>query len=342
MSPSASRWLSPPCSAVSPSAPPPVAPPPSPPPPQRRPPPTPGLMEANAAFSFGAILLVVLTDLSGVGQAALRSDDVPLSLAVLQWACFVAPVVAVSSAAGHDLAATFSLRPCSPRLAASALLGGACLWPLLAAVTSLRDGGVAADGAEASYRLVEGGATLWAPPSSLPEALRLLFYGVLSPSLAEELLFRGYLLTALRAGGLGSVDACLLCAALFAAFHLSFSMFFPLAVLGVACGAATVRSTSHSPQPAPLEGGDDGRDGGAAAADAALRRRLAAVTTTSVVPGVLVHAGYNAAALAYGVGTMRDVLPPGVPPDWLVALAAAGAAAALALGARTDQNQDER
>jgi len=83
--------------------------------------------------------------------------------------------------------------------------------------------------------------------------------GFLRP-VAEELLFRGFLLTALRQR-LGSIDSVAVSGALFALMHLSVEQFFQFALLGFACGAACV------------------------AAD-------------SVLPAVFLHAGYNFAAVA--------------------------------------------
>jgi membrane protease YdiL (CAAX protease family) len=105
--------------------------------------------------------------------------------------------VAHSVTAGFDLRATFAARGCSARAVGSGALGGASLWVLLAAATALR-GGVSPDGAEASFRLVEGAATLFAAPSDAQGWAALLGLGALAPAAGEELLFRGYLLTALR------------------------------------------------------------------------------------------------------------------------------------------------
>ncbi len=77
--------------------------------------------------------------------------------------------------------------------------------------------------------------------------------------MAEELLFRGFLMTALRQR-LGSVDSMAVSGALFALMHLSVEQFFQYSILGFACGAACV------------------------AAD-------------SLIPAVLLHAGYNLAAV---------------------------------------------
>ena len=208
-------------------------PPPTPelPPPRRT---TPGLAEANVSYCLGCLWLLFLTDLSGIGPVLLRSDNVALSLAALQWVRgrrrssagqrvshakprrpdsplralqggFVTPVLAHSASAGFDLRATFAARGCSARAVASGAAGGACLWVLLSAATALR-GGVSPDGAEASFRLVEGAATLFAAPADARGWAELLGLGALAPAAGEELLFRGYLLTALRSR-LGRIDA---------------------------------------------------------------------------------------------------------------------------------------
>ena len=165
----------------------------------------PGLVEANFVYCLGVCWLVFLTDMSGVGPLLLASDNVALSLALLQWGAFLLPVVATSVAARFDLARTFALRPCSAPQLAGGLLGGASLWALLSAAVALR-AGVTPEGAEASYRLVESISTVWAAPETATQWGELLGLGALAPSAAEELLFRGYLLTAIRSR-LGAVDA---------------------------------------------------------------------------------------------------------------------------------------
>lgn len=87
--------------------------------------------------------------------------------------------------------------------------------------------------------------------------------GLLVHAVAEELLFRGLFLTALQ-DSLGWVDAVAVCAALFAAIHLSLQQFFSFAVLGFGAGALTVRSNS-------------------------------------VYPAILLHGSYNATALVVGL-----------------------------------------
>lgn len=259
------------------------------------PPRTPGLAEANAVFCLGIIWLVFLTDLSGIGPLLLASDNVSLSLAVLQWTAFVAPVVAHSLSSRFDTRATFALRGCDAGHVAGAALGGASLWILLAAATALR-GGVDPQGAETSYRIVEATTTVFASPSDGSGWASLLALGALAPAAAEELLFRGYLLTALRSK-LGSIDALCVCAMLFACFHMSVSQFAPVAVLGIATGWATV-------------------------------------ATGSVAPAIVLHACHNAAALVWGAAMTDGIVAPG-PPDGGVVVAGllgAGLGASLLRG----------
>lgn len=83
------------------------------------------------------------------------------------------------------------------------------------------------------------------------------------PAVAEELLFRGFLLTALQQR-LGSIDAVAVAAALFGLIHLDPQQFFLYCVLGGACGLVAVRSGS-------------------------------------VWPAVVLHAAFNATAVAAGL-----------------------------------------
>ena len=252
---------------------------------------TPGLGEANVVFSCGVIWLVFLTDLSGLGPVLLSlGDNTALSLCVLQYAAFVAPVVAHSVSSSFDLPATFALRACEVRHVTAGLVGGASLWVLLAAATALH-GGVDPLGAEASYRIVEASTTVWTAPPDAAGWASLMAFGAVGPAIAEEALFRGYLLTALRSR-LGSIDALAVAAVLFACFHLSISQFAPMAVLGLACG-------------------------------------WAAVTTGSLLPAIAVHASHNAVALAWGAAMAGGLVQPG-PPGVIAVLAAALGAAMTA------------
>ncbi|CAI5479730.1 unnamed protein product [Closterium sp. Yama58-4] len=84
-----------------------------------------------------------------------------------------------------------------------------------------------------------------------------------SPVVAEKLLFRGLLLTALKER-FGWINAAMLSAALFALFHLSLSLLFPNMALGIATG-------------------------------------LLAVYSNSVLPAVALHTTHNASALIYAL-----------------------------------------
>ncbi|GJP42023.1 hypothetical protein CLOM_g4362, partial [Closterium sp. NIES-68] len=108
-------------------------------------------------------------------------------------------------------------------------------------------------------------ATAATAVSALPllDVLQLFLWVAVSPAVAEELLFRGLLLTALQ-DRLGRIDAAMLSAALFALFHLSLSLFFPNMALGIAAG-------------------------------------LLAVYSNSVLPAVALHTTYNASALLYAL-----------------------------------------
>ncbi|CAI7736552.1 unnamed protein product [Closterium sp. NIES-54] len=132
---------------------------------------------------------------------------------------------------------------------ASALLLGPMLLP------DGTGGGVAAIAASATA----------ATALPLFDMLQLFLWVAVSPAVAEELLFRGLLLTALqeRLGRrLGSsspygnpflsslslrIDAAMLSAALFALFHLSLSLLFPSMALGIAAGLLAVYSNSVLP-----------------------------------------------------------------------------------------------
>ncbi|CAI5487867.1 unnamed protein product [Closterium sp. Naga37s-1] len=67
------------------------------------------------------------------------------------------------------------------------------------------------------------------------DVLQPFLWVAVSPAVAEELLFRGLLLTTLQER-LGRIDAAMLSAALFALFHLSLARLFPNMALGIAAG----------------------------------------------------------------------------------------------------------
>ncbi|CAI6001608.1 unnamed protein product [Closterium sp. NIES-64] len=76
--------------------------------------------------------------------------------------------------------------------------------------------------------------------------MELFLWVAVSPAVAEELLFRGLLLTALQER-LCRIDAVMLSAALFALFHLSLSLLFPKMALGITAGLLVIHSNSVLP-----------------------------------------------------------------------------------------------
>lgn len=82
---------------------------------------------------------------------------------------------------------------------------------------------------------------------SLPASLFNMSASVYTTlAVAEELLFRGLLLTAVQQR-LGATDAVAVCGAMFALSHLDLQQFFLYCVLGGASGLAAVRSGSVGP-----------------------------------------------------------------------------------------------
>jgi membrane protease YdiL (CAAX protease family) len=208
--------------------------------------------------------LLFLADFTPLGALLLADGpSAPTALSAMQWAVFVVPTAVAARGRGWDLAATFRLRPCRPAELAAAAAAGPALLSILTALISRNagsdgGGGAAADAAAQvsdAARVLSGAGGAAALPG-------LLMTAALSPAAAEELLFRGFLLTA-ALQRFGRVDAVMVVGAAFAATHLDPATFFPLAVLGFACGAAGVLSGS-------------------------------------ILPPIVLHASYNAAALIAG------------------------------------------
>ena len=165
------------------------------------------------------------------------------------------PTVVASWRRGDDLVETYKLRGCSPGAAAGALAAGAALWAAVTAAEALR-GGAAGD-AELLLTSAAPAAGVFRG-AGLPVALATA--GVAGP-LAEELMFRGLLLSALgRAEALGGFDRLVASGFAFAVIHLDPAGLLRFTLLGTSCA-------------------------------------LAATRTGSLLPAVLLHAGHNCAAL---------------------------------------------
>lgn len=219
-------------------------------------------------YCYSCLGLLFLTDFSPVGQWLLASpgndaSSFPLRLALLQWTVFVLPTMVCAKRSGWSLIKTLKLQPSTAKYYITGLLSGPALWLAINAAVALRTGnmpdvfsawtngapsvaaaGAAADGAISPGMMLLGvgnGGT-----ASIQQVLLLLLFAAASPAVAEELLFRGLLLTAVQQR-LGSVDAVAVVAALFAMIHLDLQQFFLYCVLGGACGLITIRSGSVGP-----------------------------------------------------------------------------------------------
>ncbi|WIA43570.1 hypothetical protein OEZ86_010019 [Tetradesmus obliquus] len=178
-------------------------------------------------------------------------------LALLQWGAFVLPTLYWMRSKGWDVRAVLQLQQLGTlQQWLAGLAAGPVLWALINAAIAIKTGNTdtwlaaAGDAANSSsgsspgvLLLGGGGSEAGVGWGQLPQ---LLLAAAVSPAVAEELLFRGFLLTALQER-LGRIDAVAVCAALFALIHLEPQQFFLYCVLGGAAGAAAVRSGSLGP-----------------------------------------------------------------------------------------------
>ncbi|KAG2424438.1 hypothetical protein HXX76_014491 [Chlamydomonas incerta] len=228
-------------------------------------------------WCYTVLGLLFITDYTPFGALLLQpgSRNAGLWLAAMQWAVFVGPTVNWVRVKGWDAAAVFRLRGCSPAWLAAGVAAGSTLWLLTAAAISARTGTglLQLSGAGATAAAVDAAGSsplsgllfgeLLQRPGDVGQWALVLLTSALSPAVAEELLYRGLLLTCLQQR-LGGVDAVAVSAALFAAAHLSIPQFFAFTLLGFATGALALRSGS-------------------------------------VLPAVAAHAAYNATGIAVGV-----------------------------------------
>lgn len=224
----------------------------------------PDLMDGVNIACCWILGLIFIADFTPFG-VLLSASSAPFWLSAMQWGVFVLPTVYYAAAERRwDVAETFRLKGCSPQAAAAAAAAGPVLLFAINAAIALKTGGApdAAGGDAASGLMAAAGAAAQTPA----QIAQLFAAAALSPAVAEELLFRGLLLTALLQK-LGRVDAAMVCGALFAATHLSVEQFFQFAILGIACSGA-------------------------------------AVATGSVLPAVILHASFNATALVTAFATV--------------------------------------
>ncbi|KXZ51637.1 hypothetical protein GPECTOR_12g601 [Gonium pectorale] len=234
-------------------------------------------------WCYTVLGLIFITDFTPLGPLLLSGSgpSAGLVLAGVQWGFFVLPTINHCREQGWPLGQVLRLRPCEPASLATGALAGAALWLLTAVAIAARTGtdlaqlsaaaaAAAAAGAGASGAAGPGGSMagllfgqLLSRPDDPAQWALALATSALSPAVAEELLYRGFLLTALQQR-FGRLDAVALSAAAFAVGHLSIEQFFPLCLLGGLAGGLAARSGS-------------------------------------ILPAVAAHAGFNAAGLAAGV-----------------------------------------
>ncbi|GLC39554.1 hypothetical protein PLESTB_001627600 [Pleodorina starrii] len=230
----------------------------------------PTAMEGLNWWCYTVLGLLFITDFTPLGPLLLQgSRDAALYLCAVQWILFVLPTLKYCRERGWDLGRLLRLRPCAPSWLLAGLALGPALWLATAAAIAARTGvdfsqlagSAAPDSPTAGLLFGE----LLQRPDDVGQWLRVLATSAVSPAAAEELLYRGFLLTAMRQR-FGAVDAVALTAALFAAAHLSIPQFFAFTLLGGACGGLVLVSGS-------------------------------------VAPAVAAHAAYNATGIAAGVAT---------------------------------------
>ncbi|KAG1673441.1 hypothetical protein FOA52_002206 [Chlamydomonas sp. UWO 241] len=169
--------------------------------------------------------LLFVTDFTPLGQLVRMSSGVgggaataALWLAALQWGGVVVPSLSWVRDRGWDVGETLRLCGCSPLSVVSAAAAGAGLWALISFALAAKSGVSLSDVLGSPLDSSVLGSLVRTPDGAAGWAT-LLGAAALSPAVAEELLFRGLLLTALRER-LGGVDAALVCGAMFAASHL--------------------------------------------------------------------------------------------------------------------------
>ncbi|GAX76001.1 hypothetical protein CEUSTIGMA_g3444.t1 [Chlamydomonas eustigma] len=191
-------------------------------------------------------------------------------LAVLQWLGFVLPTLNYIRSKGWNFRQVLRLEPTSMTFALGSGAAGAGLWVVIASALAAKSGVSLWDPSVTLQEAAAGGSagqsvleTLVGRPENWQQWLQLVLTTAVSPAVAEEVMFRGFLLTAILQR-MGRVDAVLLAGALFSAAHLDPQQFFGLSIMGFAAGGV-------------------------------------ALWSGSVLPAIALHVGYNLAALTAGV-----------------------------------------
>lgn len=163
-------------------------------------------------------------------------------VSILLTLSFVLPTLLLALVARYPLVPVFSLRPFSPLALAAALLLGFGLMPLAMAYGQLQSHFFPTEASDATRSVAQLIGTGFQQTS--PWLIAAVF-GIV-PGIAEELLFRGLVLSALRKK-FGAHTAVWVSAFLFALMHFDLAGMPTRTVLGAALGYITIRSGSLFP-----------------------------------------------------------------------------------------------
>ena len=211
---------------------------------------TPSPAQALALFASALLLLLV------VGSVTQRYRPGRIGIALTELIAILLPALLWSAERRRDILSALRLRQLGLRQVLGGICLGAALFYLLAVwVEPLLEQLIPISERE-RQQLIQ----LIRPTSGLRPLWQDLLCFALTPALCEEILFRGAILSTLlkqwtattSAHGpkhpsrepATTVQAVLICALLFGAFHLSWAKLLPTALLGLGFGAATVMSRS--------------------------------------------------------------------------------------------------
>ena len=206
---------------------------------------------APALALFASALLLLLV----VGSVTQRYRPGRVGIALTELIAILLPALLWSRERRQDILSALRLR----QLGLRQVLGGVCLGAALFYLLAVWIEPLLEQLIPISERERQQLIQLIRPTSGLRPLWQDLLCFALTPALCEEILFRGAILSTLltqwtattpvhspeRPGRTPTtVQAVLICALLFGAFHLSWAKLLPTALLGLGFGAATVMSRS--------------------------------------------------------------------------------------------------
>jgi sodium transport system permease protein len=210
---------------------------------------TPNPAPALALFASALLLLLV------VGSVTQRYRPGRVGIALTELIAILLPALLWSAERRRDILSALRLR----QLGLRPVLGGVCLGAALFYLLAVWIEPLLEQLIPISERERQQLIQLIRPTSGLRPLWQDLLCFALTPALCEEILFRGAILSTLLAQWTATtrlhsperpsrtpttVQAVLICALLFGAFHLSWAKLLPTALLGLGFGAATVMSRS--------------------------------------------------------------------------------------------------